>query len=233
MRAAIVTILAVLVVCIGCSAKEEPRPANALDRQGKLVPSGFLKDYSKLTPSRQKNGAFVYFDYSKRLSLYKMVMLDPVQVRLHSSAKANEIDPAELQQLAKHFENAIRQELGYSYPVVQEPGFGVLRMRIAITDVEPAKPGLSMLPFTNMMDSSLGGVTVEGEFLDAQSGQQIVAFVDYDQGIARRKSNAFGKFGQAEDRLTAWAILIKDRLDEARGLHASGEMQPSRRYQRK
>ena len=232
MRAAIL-LLAVLVLSVGCSKPQEPRPENALDRQGKLVPSGFLKDYSKLAPSRQKDGAFVYFDYSKKLSLYKMVMLDPVEVRLHPSAKASDLDPAKLQQLAQHFENAIRQELGYSYPVVQEPGFGVIRMRVAITDVEPAKPGLAMLPFTNMMEIALGGATVEGEFLDAQSGQQVVAFVDYDQGVARRKSNAWGEYGQAEDRLTAWAVLIKDRLDEARGLYASSDIQPSRRFERR
>ncbi|OVE80371.1 hypothetical protein BVY02_00395 [bacterium J17] len=210
-----------LVFAISACTGSQVNPA-ALDG-AELVPSGFLNDYSKLVPSPKKEGAYVYTNPRKSLRLYKMVILEPVEVKLHPGAKQYEASRHELRELAKSFDTELQSAFGHSYPIVTEPGFGVMKVRLAITDVIPSKPLVNAIPGVALLVDGIGGATIEGEFVDSQSGDQLVAFVDSERGDFTRKSKNFSKFDHSEDRFAAWAQLIRDRLDQGRGLHSSKE----------
>jgi hypothetical protein len=103
-----------------------------------------------------------------------------------------------------------------SYPVTQQPGFGVLRVRTAITNVYSVREEESHQALL-----SLEGAAIEAEFVDSLSDKRIVAFVD-----TRPADGMLGSFrlvGQtnADERMKVWARVVRDRLDQARGLFAS------------
>lgn len=197
------SIVLCLLILSGCSRPQPP------------TPSGFLDDYSHLKPSREKPGAMVYVDNSRNLSLYKMIIVEPVVVMLSPDAEAyQKIDPAKLQELARYFEEEIRAVMKESYPIVDKPGFGVLRVRAAITDVQARRSVLG-----SFIGLGLGGAAIEAELVDAQNDQQVIAFVDSERGKYQKRYTSAKKYGHSRDRLRQWAVMLKDHLDEARGLH--------------
>lgn len=214
--------LVVFVLLLGACSKPAPRPEGALDPKGVVVPAGFLSDYSRLRPSDRSDTAYVYLDPTANLSLYKLVILEPVEVKLHPAAKAEGVSKQELQRLAGEFEGEVRKAMGYSYPLVDQAGYGVLRMRFALTDVIPNKPLINIIPGSSFFADGIGGATIEGEFIDSQNGEVLASFIDHKSGGLGKQQKKFTRYGNTVDRFTYWAQLIRDRLDEARGLHVSG-----------
>ncbi len=202
-------------------------PKVELDREGFVANSGFLTDYSKLTPSREKEGAYSYNNPQKNLRLYKMFMIDPVQVQLKDPIPPAGFDRGELDRVARNFEAELRSALGPTYPVVQQPGFGVLRMRAAITDVTPADPALNILPIVRLAGFGFGGASIEAEFLDGQTNEQVAAFVDTSRARAHWRKGGLSRTGHAEDCLREWALFLRDRLDVTKGLHKRGDFSTS------
>ena len=56
-------------------------------------------------------------------------------------------------------------------------GPGVGRFRQSLTDLEKSKPLLNIVPQTRMTGAGLGGAAFEGEILDSQTQEQLVAIV--------------------------------------------------------
>ncbi len=198
----------------GCySTPSAPRP---------IAPSGFLQDYSKLKPCPYAPNALTYIDKHKRLSLYQMVILEPVQVRLHQYADRTSVYPDELLELAAQFDSYLHDALSGNYMVVEKPGFGVLRVRAAITDVIPKRPLFHEdgQPIS-ILTEGIAEATIEAELLDSMSNNQVVAFVDSRRGEECEEGSQMNILGDAEGCLKSWAILLRDQLDDARGLHAS------------
>jgi hypothetical protein len=142
----------------GCAAHKEEALLSPPD-------SGFLNDYSLLSPSDQYDKVFVYRNPEQQVSLFKMIMLDPVQVLVKGE---KELPLTEKQAQAKQLEQQIVAGFGKSFPVVRQAGFGVLRIRSAITQVAPSAP-----------------TAAEVEFLNSQNGETVVAIVILEQGGGR------------------------------------------------
>ena len=68
-----------------------------------------------------------------------------------------------------------------SYPIVQHKGFGVLKVRAAITGV--TKGAAVVGPVTNVFGIGLGGASIEAELIDSQTGET-------DQTIRHNLSHA-------------------------------------------
>ncbi len=220
-----VVLLSLIFLCsFGCSPAAEQTPTGETLSDAppaKLVPSGFLSDYSKLSPSKvpEHKGAYVYRNKSKYLGIYKIVMLDPVKVHLRPGAEGRKQSPEKLQELAKFFEAKLRENLGDSFPVVDSPGWGVMRIRAAIVDATPTNPlskGMNAPPV-------VGTAGIELEVLDSVSKEQLAAAVDSRPGKWYRLRNLTEDDGFAKDLLGEWAILLRDGLDDARGLHRGSE----------
>ena len=206
-----VTVILFLLILFlgGCSPESGPPPH-----------SGFLSDYSSLRPSENVHGAYVWLDDSKPLSVYKMVIIEPVRISL-ADQDAEAATEEDLGDLARYFEDALGEAMKDSYPIVTQPGFGVLRVRTAITNVKRSRPLINLTPGLSLLGFGIGGAAVEAELIDAQSGKAVVRFVDAERGKRYRKSAGLTPYGDARDVFRTWAMLLRDSLDEARGLHGS------------
>ena len=189
--------------------------------------TGFLSDYSQLQPGGDDRAALVYIKPGVDLKPYNKLMFERFIVLLSDSAQYREIDPTMLKELTDYYQNAIFEAVKSGYQIVDQPGPGVLRVRVAITDVKPSKPvantmstivpvGMVVAGATKAVsDENLGTgqASTEFELLDAMTGERLAAAVDRRQG---GKGVFRGKWDDTKEAFDFWAKRFRQRLDEAR-----------------
>ncbi len=189
--------------------------------------SGFLGDYSQLSPGGDDRAALVYLKPGVDLKPYGKLMFDRIVVMLSDDAEYRGIDPATLKELTDYYQNAIFEAVSDGYEIVGEPGPGVLRVRVAITDIRPSNPVANTLSSITPPGLLISGVTkaasdenlgtgeasTEFELLDAVTGERLAAAVDRRQG---GKGAFRGKWDDTKDAFDFWAQRFRQRLDEAR-----------------
>ena len=195
--------------------------------------SGFLGDYSGLTPDPKNGDLLIYEKSANSIKGYRKFILEPVTVYLLPEAQNRGIDPDDLDRLARYFTDAIEDQLLASdrYEVVTEPGPGVLVLRVAITNVEPTgkvtnavvKGGATAASIAVAPGASLalprlkvGKVEIEGEMVDSVSGERVAAFVTGKSGRRWFSGlNAYKRWGDIESAFRSWAKNFCKRLDQA------------------
>ena len=197
--------------------------------------SGFLGDYSQLTPDAKNGDLLLYEKDASAIKKYNKFIFDPVTIYLLPSAADRGLDPDDLERLTQYFHKAVTDELAKSgrYEIVKTPGPDVLQLNVAITNVEPTggkknaalkgaataatigvAPGASLL----VPRFSVGKVNIEGEMLDSTSGERIVAFMTSKTGRRWFSGlNSVKKWGDIEAAFRTWAKNFRQRLDEAHG----------------
>jgi len=195
----------------------------------KVEKTGFLDDYSQLKPGGSDRAALVYLKPGVDHKRYDKIMFERVTVWLSKDAESRAIDPALFKEMADYFQKALLDAVKDGYQVVDQPGPGVMRVRVAITDVKPSKPvsntTSSILPIGWVVagatkiasDDNLGTgeAAAEMEVLDAVSGERLAAAVDRRQG---GKMAFRGKWTDTKNALDFWAERFRQRLDELRGV---------------
>jgi len=190
--------------------------------------SGFLGDYSQLKPGPEGGAKMVYLKDGVDFSKYNKIMMDQVVFYFSPNAKNKEIDPEQMKELAEMFHKAVFDALGTAYPLVDEPGPDVMRLRTAITDID--LPNRTLNTVTTVVPIGLavslvkkgatgkgnfvGEISMEIEVLDSMSNERIAAAADRRAG---GKVASMSKFGTAEDAFKFWAQRLRMRLDEFHG----------------
>ncbi len=123
-----------------------------------------------------------YKNPTKSLKGYDKFMVDPIMVHFAPNAKGIAVDPFKVQQVADYFHRELWQALSIRYQVVDTPGPGVLRLRAAITDTKTTVPIMNIHPGTKLLGLGLGGASMEGEGVDSQTGERVLAVVDSPRG---------------------------------------------------
>ena len=194
----------------------------------KTTHSGFLNNYPQFQAGPSEGIDQVYFKPGFDLSKYRRVMLDETQFYLKKSAADQGIQASELKELSDTFHRAMFESLGNAYPMVAEPGADVLRVRLAVTDIEPSNPAISgvttVLPVglaisavkkgTTGSHTGVGGASMEVEFLDSMTGERLAAGIDTFSGS---KMSGFTKLGAAKEGFEFWAKRLRVTLDKAHG----------------
>lgn len=189
--------------------------------------SGFLGDYSQLKAGGDDRAALLYMKPGVNFKQYDAVMFERVTVYLSPEAQSREIDPAMLKELTDYYQNALINAIKDGYKMVDQPGPGVLRVRVAITDVKPSSPVANTLSTIIPVGIVASGATkavsgdnlgtgeaaTEMELLDAQSGERLAAAVDRRQG---GKMVFRGTWEDTRQAFDFWAKRFRERLDEAR-----------------
>jgi len=189
--------------------------------------SGFLGDYSQFQPGGDDRAALLYIKPGANFKPYDKLMFERVVVLFSDNADYRAIDPATLKELTDYYQNAIFEAVKSGYQIVDQPGPGVLRVRVAITDVKPSKPvantmstivpvGMVVAGATKAVsDENLGTgqASTEFELLDAMTGERLAAAVDRRQG---GKGVFRGKWDDTKEAFDFWAKRFRQRLDEAR-----------------
>lgn len=209
-------------------------PASAGKEKHNL--SGFLGDYPKFTHNKE-TGAEVWFKSDDKgvlvLKPYQKILLSPIEVWLNEETSYKGINPDELKAITDYFSKAIEKNLGRSYPIVNEPGPGVLHLRIAITNVQRVKPKRKWYGYIPVALVVEGGkkaarsaagdtvdlieATVEMEALDSVSEERLVAAIDTHKTDKIKREKEDDSWEPIESILDFWAERIRIRLDEARG----------------
>ena len=166
----------------------------------------------------------VWGDSNKTLRAYDKIMLDPVcMYATATNSHLARVSEADRQILVNYFDAALRRDIAPDFTLVDKPGPGVLRMRVAITEARGAHVlldtfstvypiGLAVSAARALatgVHSAVGTVGIEGEVLDAQTGQRLFAAVD--ARVGRKFTGKFDKFKKwrtAMDAFDYWA----DRL---------------------
>jgi len=203
MKKRMIVICAVLAVVMagGCGAPKQKT-------------TGFLSDYSKL--QRETDTSLKYVD-EKAAPSYTAFIVDPVQARIYPGAKSEgKLTPDQLKDLTNYFHTKIVEAVeGAGLKVAYQPGSGVARIRVALTDIAKTD-AINMLPQASLLGAGVGGASMEAEFLDSVTGRQIAAVVQSQQGSRVPFSN-LGDWTAAKGVIDAWTKRFQNRLLEIHG----------------
>jgi len=115
---------------------------------------------------------------------------------------ATEALSAELKKKAADgFKDVLFETIDPFYSVVQKPGPHVLRVRIALTDLTPDE------------GEGEGSATLEGELLDAASGEKLAAFISTVSGSKKGWRVKEKKWLAVEGAFIEWANALLEHMD--------------------
>jgi hypothetical protein len=225
--------LAFVSLAAGCAETVQSQPAAVEKSLGEpssaSAPAGFLgKDYSLLQPGKEGQAALIYLNPNARWSQYDKILLEPVQFW---DAEDSAISPANQYFLTAYFYNQLKDDLEKHFTIVDQPGPGVMSLRLALTSVEGSKPGLRSVsvyvPMARLINAAqslatgsyafVGSAEGEGKITDSQTGELLAAFADKREGGMTTDTSAQRTWGDAKNVMDYWAQRITDRLSQ---LHA-------------
>lgn len=199
---------------------------------GKAEPSGFLKDYSMLHPAKDETEAtLVYFVTDRnKFKSYDKVLLEPVQVWRDEKSSVKDLDQEDASYLSQYLWSRLYEELGKDYKVVKEPGPGVMRIRVAITEAGKGIPVLDNVtaihPGSLLMskgkkalmgtETLVGKASVEAETTDSQTGELLGAGVDR-RGGGKYAWKPLRRWEDVEQAMDYWAKKFRWRGCMIRG----------------
>ena len=192
--------LAGVIVLAACAAPiEEPERA------------GFLSDYSKLELIDDDHLSYV----GDRMGEYDRFIIDPIVVLFQRDPENPTFSDEEIEKLKAYVVRELTEQLtrddGYS--VVTEPGPGVARLHIGLTEVEETIGVLNLSIYTKITGLGLGGASAEGEMVDSVTGEQIAAMVRWGTGSRVLKAG-LTHTGDAKIAIDKWAKHVRKLLDE-------------------
>jgi hypothetical protein len=220
----LIALSALLLLLTGCAATYQARDAEQ---------SGFLDDYSKLEKGEEGRALFVYENPDADFSAYEKVIIDPVTIwraTKSDESKTGNVPEQDLYRLANIFHAAIVEELQPNWDIVEEPGPGVLRVRVALTEAGKTNAPMNVistfLPISRVVSgvkrlatgthAFVGAASAEGEVRDAQSGEVLLAAVDRRVG-GKTARGSTSSWSDVEKAFEYWAERIGVRLTELRG----------------
>jgi hypothetical protein len=222
-----------LAMTLGCSRKPEPAQLHKMARGAQF--SGFLSTYASLKPSPdfENTVVFVNKEDARNVHRYFAAIVEPVQIYIATDADPSKLPDQGRGALTAYFQNAITRAMADAFPIVQEPGPLVLRMRTALigVDVGPAiqdeNAGGGERGLPHAVD--IGKVGVEMEMVDSVTGEQIAAVVDRQPlgsgaTVGSVRFSRDEKFQAAKEAFDGWAARLRAFLDSAHEL-SPAEMQ--------
>lgn len=214
----VVPLLAVLA--LGCAHRPPAPPAAEM--------SGFLDDYSLLREGGPDEVRLVHRDPAADWSVYDRVLLEPVTLWRSGRKSLDPVPEEDLLRLVGDFRDAVRRRLGEGFELVDEPGPGVMRIRLGITEAKASDPVLDVLTAPQGTDRPhpagagalhpetrrfLDAAVIEGEIRDARTDALLAEGVDW----RRPDAPPFETWADVERALGFWADRVCGRLEARAG----------------
>lgn len=234
------SILFILAMAVGCQSTTPTstsggagNPDVVTAQKDNAKYSGFLSDYSQLQPASDREGVLLFIDKSVDYRPYTKVMFDPVQMFVSPNPEYKEVPREELTRMGEDLLNSFKKALAPDYQVVSQPGPDVLRIRTAITGIQPAKPPMGVtdvLPIKaifNVGREAAGSgprvaeMAAEMEVLDP-NGKRVVAATATRKGEKRLAQGDKVTWNDLKEINDYWAKGFRQRLDELRGVSRKG-----------
>jgi len=210
---------AVVLFLVSCAHRKPGPPADA---------SGFLDDYSVLHEGGPDELWRVYRNPKADWHAYHAAMLEPVTLWRSGRKSLDPVPKEDLLRLVTDFQAAVRRVLGDDFHVVDQPGPGVMRIRLGITDARATDPMLDVLtarhgtgqphpagdgPLDAETRRFLASAVIEGEIRDAQTNALLA------EGIDRRRPGApaLETWADVDRAFARWAERAGARLEARTG----------------
>lgn len=194
--------------------------------------SGFFGNqavYEQLVPGEKGQAKLRWVNKNADIKKYNKFMVDSVIFFLADKADYKGIDPQDMKELADAFNQELVNAFRGKHQIVAEPGPDVLRIRIAITNISPSRPGLSVvssiipvgLGVSILKKGATGGWSGSGqvcaEFMGIDSKTNDVLILGIDQRKAEFEER-FTKWGSAKDAFKFWSEKIVQLIDHNKGI---------------
>jgi hypothetical protein len=202
-----------------------------------LADINFLTDYSKLTKPVDGLHSLRYVAPGayQKLRDYNLIFIDQPEIFISPDSKYKGAKPDDMKIIADSLREAVSSELRSSYDVVDQPGLGVITIRMAMVNIHLKKTKRGLLSYTPVgavahatksalehditKKISLVEVTIEAEVLDSATGEVLGATIEH-RGQAKDKKRKLKEAATSWDEIDAllrtYAVRVKCRLDNAR-----------------
>ncbi len=178
--------------------------------------TGFISDYSRL--EKVSDNAYRYT--SDKVKDYSLFVIDKPAILFEQTVaiENREFTDEEIDELAVYFRQRLQKVLTENdgYDIVEQPGPGVARLRIAITALDATNGALNVSVITKATGAGLGGAAMEGELVDSITNEQLAAAVQWGSG-SRVLRAGFTKLGDAKLQINRWTANLRERIDIAHG----------------
>jgi Protein of unknown function (DUF3313) len=187
--------------------------------RNKVAAVGFLSEPARLRPTPGGEGFLCWRQGDVNWKGYDKLMIERIKVYIAPSSSQNPIDPSDLKTLVDYFHGALVQNLKSQAQIVEAPGPGVLRIRLALTSLVPTDAAKSLVgtavPYGFVAEMGSGAATgrpagstpymgrtgVEAQFIDGASGHVVAECADTEIGLKYAAELDKGAASAAE----AWA----------------------------
>ena len=208
----------------GCAQTVAPSPSIFQRAQGKTPapppPSGFFGNgYSLLTPPAEGSSQQAMLQYTNtdiNWGSYNAIIIAPVTFWGTDDSK---VSAAVQQILCTYFDKVLLNELGKNFAIADQPGPGVAKLSVALTDATSAIPVLRTISLvwpqgrvlsliklaTTGTYPFVGSAEGEAKLTDSVSGQLLEAWADKRMGGASLKNVDVFWWGAAENAMDYWA----------------------------
>ena len=215
MRHSLALVPVLLVVLGGCSPRSKAPSPDV---------SGFLDDYSLLREGAAGEVALVYRNPKADWTSYDTVLFEPVTLWRSGRGSLGPIPEDDLLRLLDLLETSVRRRLGERFRLVDKPGPGAMRIRLAITEARASDPTLDVLrargtgepgtpvsaaPLHPEMRRFIEAARIEGEIRDANTDELLAAGVD-----RRRRTGAppIDTWVDVQRAIDSWAERLCERM---------------------
>jgi hypothetical protein len=223
----LVGMLGMVLVVSGCVQTHQVKDQN--------IKTGFLvNSYPLLKPGKEGEEAkLVYINPKAKWNKYDKIMLDAVSVWLGKDSEAHDtgvIPPDDVRDLANSFYKKLVEHLSKDYTIVPASGPDVMRLSVALTDIEHGMPvldSLSTVIFSPILaldqDKTVarathlfvGHANVEVRLVDSISGELLAAGIDQRAG-GKKLGKGTGFWRDVENVFDYWSAKIRWRLCQQR-----------------
>ena len=205
----------------GCAA--EPQPTAEQIEVMQPRPAVFA-DPATMKPGPAGSDLLYYQKADAEASRYGSIIIEPLT--LWCGDMTLDIAPEDQFALSVYMYEVLKQHLGRDFTVVDQPGPGVVRLRIMLIDFGRAPTGMhtvsSMPPPPRLAEvvkqlsggaySFTGAAKSEGELTDSVTGERLLAWVDRRVGGGSGKPAAQWQWPDASAAINYWAETLSARL---------------------
>jgi hypothetical protein len=215
----------------GCSQTAAPAPSIMQRVQGETPapppPTGFLgNDYSLMTPPAEgsdQKAMLRYVNPNVNWGSYTKIMVAPVT---YWAADDSKVSAADQQALCDYAYSTTVKELGKNFVLTNQPGPGVMKLSLALTDATSAVPVLRsisvVVPQARVLSAIkmvatgtyafVGSAQGAAKLNDSVTGQLLAAWADKRVGGTSVKNVDVWQWGDAENAINYWADGLDQKL---------------------
>ena len=213
-------LIGLMIMAFGCAKTQQAKTVEQ---------SGFLGDYTQLQEGKGDMALYHYINPEADFSAYDKIVLDSVTIWAGEDSKMGKIPKQDLDNLAHYLYAAVKEQLEKDYRIVDAPGEGTMRIRLALTEAGSSVRVMDVLstylPPARLISESkklatgthafVGRASVELDVIDSVTNRRLVAVMDKRAGGKHYKgsTDTWAHVKQAADY---WAEQISGKFKELR-----------------